>query len=385
MGRIERYLFRSAGAATLYALFGVTGMMWVSQAIRELDLVTGQGQTILLFLRATVLIIPAMFLIVAPIALFIGMIVALNRHSSDSELIVVSAAGVSPWRIIRPFALLALIVYLFSMALSLYVIPQAARELRVIITQVRADVITRIIEAGRFVELDRNVMFHYRLRERGGQMRGVMLQDRRESTDGIITTFFAETGTILQTAEGDFLLLEKGSMQRQEPQQSGSAIVKFETYAFDLAQLTAGKDEVRFKPRERLTTELLTMDMAAAGNEQIVVRLKSELHERFAGPLFVFIAAAIAFAALGAPRTTRQGRGLAIVSAIVALVILRSLAFGASTQSGVSWLGALSVYALPVLATVVAAWIGLRQFKPKKASGNFSLHDVFSRFWVRAA
>jgi lipopolysaccharide export system permease protein len=46
-------------------------------------------------------------------------------------------------------------------------------------------------------------------------------------------------------------------------------------------------------------------------------RFRTELHDRLSAPLYVLAFALIAFAALGQPRTTRQGRGAAIVGEIL--------------------------------------------------------------------
>ncbi len=55
MRQIERYIFRIAAGATLACLVGLTGTIWITQALRELDLVTAKGQTLLVFLFVTAL------------------------------------------------------------------------------------------------------------------------------------------------------------------------------------------------------------------------------------------------------------------------------------------------------------------------------------------
>ena len=67
----------------------------ITQALRELDLLTGKGQTILVFLTVTGLSLPALVTVISPVALFIATIYTLNKLNSDSELIVMSAAGMA--------------------------------------------------------------------------------------------------------------------------------------------------------------------------------------------------------------------------------------------------------------------------------------------------
>ena len=71
-------------------------------------------------------------------------------------------------------------------------------------------------------------------------------------------------------------------------------------------------------------------------------RFRAELHERFIAPLYALAMGMIAFAALGAPRTTRQNRGAAMAAAVACGVadavgrIRRLGADGAVSDSGVA-------------------------------------------------
>ena len=68
MGSIGGYIFRTTFGAFLVVLVSLTAVIWVTQALRDLDIVTNQGQTILVFIGITGLIIPLLILVIAPIA-----------------------------------------------------------------------------------------------------------------------------------------------------------------------------------------------------------------------------------------------------------------------------------------------------------------------------
>ena len=93
MRLIDRYTFRQVLAAFLTCLLVLTALIWTTQALRDFDLMTSQGQTILIFLIVTSLALPSLIVIIAPVALFIAIVWTLNRLNSDSELIVMNAAG----------------------------------------------------------------------------------------------------------------------------------------------------------------------------------------------------------------------------------------------------------------------------------------------------
>src|SRR6476620_12696876 len=101
MGSISRYVFRTTFSAFVIVLISLTAVIWITQALRDFDIMTSQGQTILVFVGITGLSIPLLVLVIAPIALVIVVAHVLNKLCSDSEIIVMNAAGRSPWRLFR--------------------------------------------------------------------------------------------------------------------------------------------------------------------------------------------------------------------------------------------------------------------------------------------
>ena len=112
MGSIDKYIFRTTLASFALVLVSLTGVIWITQALRGIDLMTSQGQTIITFLGLTSLVIPALVLIIAPVALMIAISHTLNKLATDSEIIVMNAAGFSPFRLFRPFFFVTVVVAL---------------------------------------------------------------------------------------------------------------------------------------------------------------------------------------------------------------------------------------------------------------------------------
>ena len=92
---------RRPGALVLI-LLSLSGVVWIALALRQLNLVTTQGQDAWTFLAMTTLALPNLMALIAPIALLIAAIHTLNRLNGDSELIVLTAAGATIWTVARP-------------------------------------------------------------------------------------------------------------------------------------------------------------------------------------------------------------------------------------------------------------------------------------------
>ena len=79
MGSIGRYIFRTTFGAFLLVLVSLTAVIWITQALRDIDLMTNQGQTVLVFVGITSLIIPHLVLVIAPVALVMAVAHTLNK------------------------------------------------------------------------------------------------------------------------------------------------------------------------------------------------------------------------------------------------------------------------------------------------------------------
>jgi lipopolysaccharide export system permease protein len=350
MSRIERYVLRTATLAFLAGLIVMTGVVWVTQALRQIDLLTSKGQTILIFFGMTGLAIPSLLAIIAPVALFAGVLYCLNRLNGDSELVVMAAAGISPARLLRPFAILSAAVFALVAALYLQIMPWSFNAVQHLTTYIHADFIANFARPGAFTELEAGFVFHYRERTADGALRGVFMQDRRDPAH--ITTYIAEAGKTIQKDDASYLVLSKGVLLR--PQSAGdSAVVTFEDYTIDLSQFIKAADSIR-KPRERSTLDLMFPDPKDVSVQALGGRMRGELLDRLASPFYAFVGGLFAFAALGEARTTRQGRGAATSAAILAFVAVRMLGIAAVNLAVTSTSGAILVWAVPILSCLGA-------------------------------
>jgi lipopolysaccharide export system permease protein len=347
MGSISRYIFRTTFGAFMVVLVSLTAVIWVTQALRDIDLMTNQGQNILVFVGITGLIIPLLILVIAPIALLIAAAHVLNKLSTDSEIIVMNASGMSPWFLFRAFMSAAIVVSLIVCVVSAYFAPKGLRMLRDWLTEVRANVVSTIVQPGRFTSIENGVTIHIRERRNNGQLLGIFLDDRRNPNERI--TVVSEFGDLLDNDNGTFLVLQKGIVQRHELKERDPAMVVFDRYAFDLSQFAGGPQAVKYSIRERYLWQLLFPDPKDQFYIEQPGQFRAELHDRLVAPLYPIAFMVIAFAYLGAPRTTRQSRTLSMVGAIGGVALLRLIGF-TSTVFGatVPWMLSLQYVAIVI-------------------------------------
>jgi lipopolysaccharide export system permease protein len=326
----------------------LTVVFWFTQAIREFDLVTNQRQAVLVFLGITGLFIPLLVMMIAPIALVIAAAHVLNKLSSDSEIIVMSGAGVSPWRLMRPLLAAGLLVSFLVVFISAYLSPLSLRKLRDRLTEVRADILTSIVQPGRFTAIGGNLTFHIADRRPDGLLLGIFIDDQRDPKEHV--TYLAEKGEVIKNAPGSFLVLEGGSVQRLETGQPDPRIVTFTRYAFDLSKFTGGPQSSVYSAHEKYIWELMGPPKEPAQQGQY----RAELHDRLATPLYPLAFIVLAYAFLGAPQTTRQSRTLALVGMVGAVSLLRVTGF-LSIIVGERVPAVLGLQYVALVGTVIAA------------------------------
>ena len=352
MDSIGRYIFRTTLGAFLLVLVSLTSAIWLTQAMRDVDLITSKGQNILVFIGITSLVIPQLVMVIAPVALVLAVAHILHKLATDSEIIVMNGAGMRPWRLLRPFLAVTVLASVMLAAISAYIAPESLRVLRHWVTEVRTDLVSNIVQPGHFIQIENGIAFNIRERRPNGLLGGLLMDDRRDPAQRI--TIVAEHGELFKNETGNFLLLENGSIQRHETKQRDPNIVLFDRYAFDLSQFSGGPQVVKLSVRERYLWELVAPDRNDPMFVQQPGQFRAEMHDRILAPIYPFAFVLIAFALLGAPRTTRQSTAWSITGVILVVSGLRLIGF-TSTVFSVKYPAAAAFQYAAVTGTIAAS------------------------------
>jgi lipopolysaccharide export system permease protein len=364
-GRIlSRYVFRQAAGALLLILVSLTTVVWIAVALRQLELVTNQGQDGFRFLVMTALAIPSLLAVIAPIALLIACLHVLNRLAGDSELIVMTAGGATIWSLLKPLGLLALAVAVGVSFVNHIVGPWSQKLLRNYTVLVKTDLIGQVIQPWRFTEPESKLTVHIRDRDAAGNLLGLLLHDARDPKQ--VASYLAERAQIIKQSGSAYLRMEKGHIVRRQANEAVPQIIAFKEYVTDLDQLEQRADNAQAsRPRERYTPELIWPDPVDPVFRAAPARLTAELHERFSSPLYAFAFVLIVVAFVGSPQTTRQNRLQAVVGAFSVAVLSRILGIAAANAAAVRPSNNYLLYAVPAVVAGLALMTIRRRVVPR--------------------
>jgi len=393
---ISFYVFRLAAGSFSLILLSLSGIVWISLALRQLNVVTSEGQDSMILVKMTSLALPNLIAVIAPFALLIAALQTLNRLNTDSELIVLSASGATTWTVARPLIVLALIVSVALSFVSHIAQPWSMRELKDIMVKVRTDLLTQVIQPGRFSSPEPNLIFHIRDREVDGELDGLILHDTRDQSQS--QSYLAEHGQIVKQDATAYLVMTTGHIIRRTNANEAPQIVAFDRYVVDLdrfePQDNGGGD---LKPRERYFDELVSPDPKSALYKTQPGSFRSELHERFVSPLYPIAFTFIVIAFVGQSRSTRSSR---IESLVVAFLVAASFRLAGFAVTGSASRHASMVYwmyGLPIAAVILSLIVMKRGERQKTglagidlivgivSSANDLLQDAIARFRPRKA
>lgn len=294
--------------------------------------------------------------LVLPLALFLGVLLALGRMYAESEMAVLASVGLGPQRLWRPLVWVSAPIILIVGLASLWLAPLSANRARDMIEVANRSFLIAGLEPGRFVELPGKggVLYVTELTPDGTRFKQLFVQRENDGRLDIITAHQGGLRLIGETER--YLRLEDGFRVEGAIGSRDFRMMRFE------------RNDVRVPDRERNDN---IEDLSATSTADLLRQGKplaqAELHWRLAMPLFVGILALFAMPlARSEPRQPQYG--LILFALLVYLVGMIMLLLGTgliSTGKLPSWLGLWWVH-VPML--LLAAWLYARDGRlPKLA------------------
>ncbi|MFQ5328782.1 MAG: LPS export ABC transporter permease LptF [Thermodesulfobacteriota bacterium] len=317
---INYYIMKEVVPPFLICLVVLTGTALLSKSTKliEMGITYKVGiWSLTLFIAS---LIPNFLTYIIPISFLVAVLFAFNRLSSESELTAMRASGLSLYRLSLPVLILAVIVYIFSLAVTVYLFPLGNSQRKSIISSVaRTKSVAGIQENTFNTPFDGVTLYTGSIPRGGNSIKDVFISDMRE--EGEPTVIFAKQGTFVSDPDGKALTLKLGSGVIHNANDSSGEyrLISFNTYDYKIP-LKGGltQPSVASKSnRELYLSELIARikkkgEMGVAQAPYII-----DLHKRFALPASVFV-----FALLGIPLGIQKVRSARYTSFSIALGVV---------------------------------------------------------------
>ncbi len=340
MKKLNLYIIRQILVGFLLVAFSLMSIIWLTQSLRFVDLITNKGISVGLFAEMTSLLMPRIFTILAPISLFAAVLFVYNRMLSDRELVVMKAAGISPWENAKPALFMGFVLAVLNIWVMNFGIPMAENKFNDLQWQVKNDVSHLMFREGEFTTLQDNLTVFITTHEPDGSVSGILINDERNPKTK--STVSAELGRIVHTEKGPRIILINGSRQEINRSNNQFSSIIFDRYSVDFgAKETKARKEAGV--REKSLPELLT----AASNPDLepkeARRWIVEGNKRFTTPLLNIVYALVGCTGLLIGNFNRRGQIKIVSISVGAMVIVQALdlAIGNLAVKHLWWLGVL--------------------------------------------
>ena len=323
MSRFDRYLFTQ-----YFLMFGFFSLIllfiyWINKAIALFDNLISDGQTFLVFLEFSILTIPPIIPIVAPLAAFAAAIFVTNRLKNDSELTIMQTTGFSPLRLSRSIFLFGLVVTIILLIISHYLIPKSNNILLKRQNEVASSLNAKLLKVGSFIHPQNGVTFYIGGISTSGVIEDVFVLDERNKDREIIVT--SKSGYLITNNNNPILVLKDGIVQNYDLKSTNLSTIHFQDLSYDLTSWSV--KERMSKSKLLLTYSSFDLfkdpELVSILTDSSPISVLEELHSRILTPLLALIAALIGFSALMIGDYSRFGASKQISVGIVILILIK--------------------------------------------------------------
>ncbi|WP_121063570.1 LPS export ABC transporter permease LptF [Chachezhania antarctica] len=353
MHRYDRYvlsqylLFFGFFALILVIVF------WINRAVSLFDRLIGDGQSAMVFLEFTALILPTLIRTVMPISVFVAAAYVTNRLMRESEMTVMQATGSSPWRLARPALALGLTAALMMAILTNVLRPASITQLELREAEVAQNVTASLLKAGTFLHPAGGVTVYIREIAPDGTLRDLYLSDRRDPNEG--QTYTSAQAYLVREGQRASLVMVDGTAQQLATATGTLSTTRFADFSYDITSLVTQDRQTSFDLRGVSTPALIwDRDEILAQEGMSLGRLVEELHQRFAWATVCVAVALVGFATLTLGGYSRFGQWPQALGGFVILIgleILRGMVAPPVVRSPDLW----PLLYLPTLAGVMIA------------------------------
>lgn len=363
---LDRYIFRQLLVPVLGAVGALTAVALLSQSLAQFDLVVEHGQSAATFLRITLYSLPGLAGLIFPIALFVGLLIALTRMQGEHEFTAMFSAGVPLMKAAAPAIRLGVYFTLISLASNLFLQPLTARLFRQELFHIKTDLVSALVKEGDFATSDTGLTIYVQSLDQSGRMRGIFI--RTPSPDGHDVTYSAKEGRIVHVDGSTILVMRKGSGQQIDAKGT-LEVYPWDEYSVPLDSYFTSDDYLDYREGDRYMHELF-FPVKYDWEHLKATKLQAEAHSRLSGPLYCLSFVLLAVVAVIGGRYSRKGYAGRIAVACGVAAVVRILGVVAATLSATS----MPLNILQYLVPIVPIWICLnmlrRQDRTLKGSGG---------------
>jgi LPS export ABC transporter permease LptF/LPS export ABC transporter permease LptG len=374
---LDRYIAREVTRHAFLGLLIFTFVLFVPKLVRLMEIFVRHSGSASQIVTLFLCIVPSVLVFTLPMAVLIGVLLGLGRMSMDSEIIALTALGISRKRILVPVGLLAVFGALLTLFITLWLAPLSLRTGRNLESTLATSQISFAVQPRVFDERFPHIVLYINdVAASGTHWNGVFIAEGAADSTSQIT--LAESA----------IVIAEPTLGKLELHLNGGATHEFSRSVPDHYSVTAfGRSDWPIE----VTSMAPAKERAISYPERPFLELwrdrgpnwrdaRVELHQRFAFPIACF-----AFALIAVPLGAQPRRGGRAAGSLLAIIVIAAYYLLLVTGAGFARQGvvtpAIGMWAANFILTLFALALFPRMERYRGEARVPTLLPRLSAFW----
>ena len=264
----------------LSILFAFGLIIWITQAVRLLDLIGDDGNSITTYFLYVLSILPKYFSRISIIIFFISFVVTISKFEEHNELKALWFSGLEKKKFITYLLRFVVIFVLILIFIRCFIVPHFSNYSRYLLLNTGVGAIGPLLKQNNFNNPLKKITIYVGKKNQINELEDIILF---EDDANIKKTIVAKSGVVINENNKNLLVLVEGSIQEERKDRKIS-ILDFDKTTLDLSQYSK-KTVDYYKFNEMFFFELVKRFNNK--NELQLSNIVSELNDRIVMPLFI--------------------------------------------------------------------------------------------------
>ncbi len=285
----------------LLALFSLTIIIWVIQAVNYLDLVSEDGHSFNIYFKYSILSIPKILSRILLFVLFVSIFFVITKYEENNEILIFWTNGIKKIDLINAVLKLSILLILAQLILNSFVVPKSLDLGRKYIRGSGIEMFPSLLKEKKFIDIVSDLTMFIDVKKNKGEFENIFLKDKfNEDNSRII---IAKKGNIISKNNLYYLVLENGKMLNLEKKNTN--IIEFKKSEINLSTYST-KTTTFPKIQEIDSKELINCLDTYYNYKETYIKpnfecsetsinpVIKELFKRFIKPLYIFLITLVA-------------------------------------------------------------------------------------------
>jgi lipopolysaccharide export LptBFGC system permease protein LptF len=264
----------------LSILFAFGLIIWITQAVRLLDLIGEEGNSVTTYFLYILSILPKFFSRISIIIFFISFVVTISKFEEHNELRALWFSGLEKKKFINYLLRSAVIFVLILIIIRCFIVPHFSNYSRYLLLNTGVGAIGPLLKQNNFNNPLKKITIYVGKKNQINELEDIILF---EDDANIKKTIVAKSGVVINENNKNLLVLVEGSIQEERKDRKIS-ILDFDKTTLDLSQYRK-KTVDYYKFNEMFFLELVKRFNNK--NELQSSNIVGELNDRIVMPLFI--------------------------------------------------------------------------------------------------